>query len=100
MSLISTANNPLLITVDQSKYQRADIISISGDTISYNELVTLSIENTNGIKIWKEDVVPKKDGKFSTLVIAGGGGWEDNGSYTLKVIQNNLAKEVKFQFVA
>ena len=56
-SLISTANNPLLITVDQSKYQRADIISISGDTISYNELVTLSIENTNGIKIWKEDVV-------------------------------------------
>ena len=99
-SLISTANNPLLITVDQSKYQRADIISISGDTISYNELVTLSIENTNGIKIWKEDVVPKKDGKFSTLVIAGGGGWEDNGSYTLKVIQINLAKEVKFQFVA
>ena len=39
-------------------------------------------------------------GCSSTLVIAGGGGWEDNCSYTLKVIQNNLAKEVKFQFVA
>ena len=33
----STSSNPLLITVDQSKYQRADIISISGDAISYNK---------------------------------------------------------------
>ena len=94
----STSGNPLLITVDQSKYQRADIISISGDAISYNKSITLSIENADGVKIWNENINPKNNGEFSTLVIAGGGGWENAGAYTLKATQNDLAKEVKFQF--
>ena len=96
----STPNNPLLVTVDQTQYQRADIISISGDTTSDRESITLSIENTNGVKIWNEDVEPKNNGSFSTLVIAGGGGWENDGSYTLKAVQNDLVKEIKFRFVA
>ena len=99
-SLISTSNNPLLITVDQTQYQSADIISISGDTASDRESITLSIENTNGVKIWRESVEPKNNGGFSTLVIAGGGGWENGGSYTLKAVQNDLVKEIKFRFVA
>ena len=99
-SVSSTPNNPLLITLDQTQYQRADIISIAGDTRSDHESITLSIENTNGIKIWKEEIEPRKDGNFSTLLIAGGGGWEDGGSYTLKAIQNNLVKEIKFKFIA
>ena len=102
--LSSTPNNPLLITVDQNKYQRADIISISGDTGSSNDMITLSIEDTNGIKIWNENIKPKSDGNFSTLVIAGGGGWENNGAYTLKAVTKNtsgdsLQTEIKFQFV-
>ena len=96
----STPNNPLLVTVDQTQYQHSDIISISGDTRSDNELVTLSIENTNGVKIWKEDIEPKNDGNFSTLLIAAGGGWKDSGTYTLKAIQDGLIKEIKFKFVA
>ena len=41
---------------------------------------------------------------FSTLVIAGGGGWENNGAYTLKAVTKNtsgdsLQAEIKFQFV-
>ena len=96
----STPNNPLLMNLDQSKYQRADIISISGDTTSSNDIITLSIENTNGIKIWKEDINPKNNGNFSTLVIAGGGGWENNGAYILKAVQNDLIKEIKFQIVS
>ena len=96
----STPNNPLLVTVDQTQYQRADIISISGDSTSDNQSITLSIENTNGVKIWKESINPKNGGNFSTLVIAGGGGWENSGAYTLKAVQNNLIKEIKFQFVA
>jgi len=96
----STPNNPLLMNLDQNKYQRADIISISGDTKSSNDIITLSIENTNGIKIWKEDVNPKNNGNFSTLVIAGGGGWENNGAYVLKAVQNDLIKEIKFQIVS
>jgi len=90
----------LLVNVDQTTYQRADIISISGDTNSYTKSVELSIENTNGVKIWKEIINPKNDGQFSTLIIAGGGGWENNGVYTLKAVQNDLASEIEFRIVA
>jgi len=96
----STASNPLLVNIDQTTYQRADIISISGDTNSYTKSVELSIENTNGVKIWKETINPKNDGQFSTLIIAGGGGWENNGVYTLKAVQDNLASEIEFKIMA
>jgi len=90
----------LLVNVDQTTYQRADIISISGDANSYTKSVELSIENTNGVKIWKEIINPKNDGQFSTLIIAGGGGWENNGVYTLKAVQDDLAGEIEFRIVA
>ena len=96
----STASNPLLVNIDQTTYQRADIISISGDTNSYTKSVELSIENTNGVKIWKETINPKNDGQFSTLIIAGGGGWENNGVYTLKAVQDDSASEIEFKIIA
>ena len=96
----STTSNPLLVNIDQTTYQRADIISISGDTNSYTKSVELSIENTNGVKIWKETINPKNDGQFSTLIIAGGGGWENNGVYTLKAVQDDLASEIEFKIIA
>ena len=98
-SLISTSNNPLLVTVDQTQYQSADIISISGDTTSNSKSIVLSIQNNDGTKIWNEEIEAKIDGNFSTMLIAGGGGWEDSGSYTLKAMQNNLVKEIKFKFI-
>jgi len=90
----------LLVNVDQTTYQRADIISISGDANFYTKSVELSIENTNGVKIWKEIINPKNNGQFSTLIIAGGGGWENNGVYTLKAVQDNLASEIEFKITA
>jgi len=96
----STTDNPLLVNIDQTTYQRADIISISGDTNSYTKSVELSIENTNGVKIWKEIINPKNNGQFSTLIIAGGGGWENNGIYTLKAVQDDLASEIEFKIIA
>ena len=96
----STTSKPLLVNIDQTTYQRADIISISGDTNSYAESITLSIENINDVKIWSEIIEPKKDGQFSTLVIAGGGGWEKNGVYTLVVEQGNLANKIEFKIIA
>jgi len=95
----STADNPLLVNIDQTTYQRADIISISGDTNSYTKSVELSIENTNGVKIWKEIINPKNDGQFSTLIIAGGGGWENNGVYTLKAVQDDLSSKIEFKII-
>ena len=95
------------MNIDQTTYQRADIISISGDTISNTDSVELSIENTNGVKIWKEVINPKNDGQFSTLIIAGGGGWENNGVYTLKAgtgsMQDGVYEEttkIEFRIVA
>jgi len=96
----STASNPLMVNIDQTTYQRADIISISGDTNSYTKSVELSIENTNGVKIWKETINPKNDGQFSTLIIAGGGGWENDGVYTLKAVQDDSASEIEFKIIA
>ena len=94
-----TITEPLLVNVDQATYQRADIISISGNSKSAStQSVELSIENTDGVKIWKENINPKKDGQFSTLVIAGGGGWENDGVYILKATHSDLASEIKFKF--
>ena len=98
-SVIATTTDPLSINVDQSTYQKADIISISGVSSSNAEPVELSIENTNGIKIWNEIINPMH-GEFSTLVIAGGGGWENGGVYTLKVKQDDSANKIEFKFVA
>ena len=98
-STVSSISEPLLVNVDQTTYQRADIISISGNSNSAStQSVELSIENTNGVKIWNENINTKKDGQFSTLVIAGGGGWENDGTYILKAIHNDLANEIEFKF--
>ena len=98
-SITSTTNNPLLVTVDQTQYQSADIISITGDTTEKRGSVVLSIQNSDGIKIWNEKINLKNNGNFSTMIIAGGGGWENSGSYTLKAVQNNLIEEIKFNFI-
>ena len=98
-STVSSISEPLLVNVDQTTYQRADIISISGNSKSAStQSVELSIENTNGVKIWNEIINPKNDGQFSTLVIAGGGGWENDGIYILKAVQDDLAGEIEFKF--
>ena len=98
-STLTSISEPLLVNVDQTTYQRADIISISGNSKSAStQSVELSIENTNGVKIWNENINLKNDGKFSTLVIAGGGGWENGGTYTLKAEQGDLANKIEFKF--
>ena len=95
----TTITEPLLVNVDQATYQRADIISISGNSKSVStQSVELSIENANGKKIWNENINPKKDGQFSTLVIAGGNGWENDGVYILKATHSDLASEIEFKF--
>ena len=94
-----TITEQLLVNVDQAAYQRADIISISGNSKSAStQSVELSIENANGVKIWNENISPKEDGQFSTLIIAGGGGWENDGVYILKAMHSDLASEIEFKF--
>ena len=52
------------------------------------------------MKIWSENITPKNNGVFSTLIIAGGGGWENGGTYTISVSQGELKNGAEFKFVA
>ena len=97
-SNFESTSKDLMLKIDETSYKKADIISVSGDTISYADSIELSIENSDGEKIWNEYVKPKDGGQFSTLLIAGGGGWENDGVYTLKAKQSDLTNEIMFNF--
>ena len=97
--ILSNTNQQIIVNVDESSYKTADIISVSGNVKSADgKSVELSIENTNGEKIWREYISPKNNGQFSTLIIAGGFGWDDSGTYVLKAQHNEIENKIKFSF--
>jgi len=82
-------NNPTQITsasfsikTDLESYNKGDIISITGNLKTSNQ-VKLSIKNPNGDLVWSEEVNVKSGGQFSTLTFAGGSGWEQKGTFTI-----------------
>lgn len=85
------------IEVDQTSYARGDIISISGKA-STGTTVQLSISNPGNQQIWSEAVSTKANGEFSTLTIAGGNGWEQSGTYTLRSTHGGTTEQVTFDF--
>jgi len=89
----------LSIQTDLSSYNNKDLISISGisDTTG---TVNLSIENQDGELVWTEQTLLKSDGQFSTLAIAGGSGWENSGTYTIKVDNGKETKSDTFSFTS
>ncbi|MGQ0377127.1 MAG: hypothetical protein ACT4OW_06465 [Nitrososphaerota archaeon] len=91
----------LSISTDQRSYNKGDIISISGtsETSAGNE-IKLSIQNSDGKLVWSESVKIKSNGKFSTLLIAAGAGWNDDGEYTLNGEHGSLTNQIKFDFEA
>ena len=98
-NIVPSSTQQLIINVDESSYKTADIISVSGSIKSANgKSVELSIENTSGDKIWREYVNIKNDGQFSTLIIAGGFGWDDSGTYTINAQHNELENKIKFSY--
>ena len=99
--IIPSSTSQIIINVDGSSYETADIISVSGSIKSADgKSVELSIENTSGDKIWREYVNIKNNGQFSTLIIAAGFGWDDSGTYVLKAQHNELENKIKFSFSA
>lgn len=88
-----------LLDLDQSSYNKGDIISISGKSkTSLGNTISLSIENASGELIWTEDIKIKSGGEYSTLAIAGGPGWENSGTYTLKMKHGNEEEQTTFSF--
>ena len=100
-----SSNNPVptsssdLLSLDQSSYNNKDIISISGKSkTSLGNTISLSIENSNGELVWTENIKIKDSGEYSTLAIAGGPGWENSGTYTLKMKHGSETDEITFSF--
>jgi hypothetical protein len=95
----STIMSSGLLDLDQSSYDGGDIISISGKSkTSLGNTISLSIENARGELIWAEDIKIKDSGEYSTLAIAGGPGWENSGTYTLKMEHGNEEEQITFSF--
>ena len=88
------------LEIDESSYETADIISISGQVSSSSGTVILSIQNEDGKTIWEENLDIKKNGEFSTLLIAGDSGWENSGKYILRGDYNEISNEISFDFLA
>ncbi len=95
----STTMSSGLLDLDQSSYDGGDIISISGKSkTSLGNTISLSIENAGGELIWAEDIKIKGSGEYSTLAIAGGPGWENSGTYTLKMEHGSEEEQITFSF--
>jgi len=60
--------------------------------------VNLSIVNKNNELVWTEQVSLKNDGRYSTLAIAGGPGWESSGTYTINIDNGVETKSNTFLF--
>ena len=95
----NSISDTLTIQIDSKNFSYAnkDIIAINGvsDTLG---TVNLSIENQNNELVWAEQVSLKSDGRYSTLAIAGGLGWENPGTYTIKVDNGVETKSNTFSF--
>jgi len=93
------SSSDISIQTDLSEYKKGDIISISGTSHTSGKL-NLSIENQAGDLVWSEQISVKNDGRFSTLLIAGGSGWDESGTFTLKAENNLETKSQTFSFRA
>ena len=87
----------LSVQTDLSSYAKSDLISINGISQNSN-IVNLSILNQNNDLVWAEQVSVKSDGGYSTLAIADGEGWENSGTYNIKVEDGTEIKSIKFTF--
>ena len=98
-----TPKTPVSVTLsiqsDLASYNNKDLISISG-TSNTSGTVNLSIENSKNELVWAEQVTIKNNGKYSTLAIAGGEGWENSGIYTIKADNGKETKSITFSFKA
>ncbi len=89
----------LNLEIDKSSYNSGDIISLSGNSkTTLGSTISLFIENSDGEQIWSEDLKIKDNGTFSTLLIAGGTGWEGSGTYSIKAEHGSEQLEITFSF--
>ena len=98
-NVVSEIKLELSVQTDLSSYAKSDLISINGVSQNSN-IVNLSILNQNNELVWAEQGSVKSDGGYSTLAIADGEGWENSGTYNIKVEDGTEIKSIKFTFTS
>ena len=84
----------LTLNIDKTIYEKSDFISVWG--ISNFDSVFISIKDPDGNNVWNESLKPNDENKFSTLIIAGIGGWYTSGNYLVIAESGNDVANTKF----
>ena len=96
--LISPVTNALAdeltLNIDKTIYEKSDFISVWGSTEF--DSVFISIKDPNGNNVWNESLDPDDNNNFSTLIIAGIGGWQKSGNYLLIAESGDSILNAKF----
>ena len=82
------------LNIDKTIYEKSDFISVWGT--SNLDSVFISIKDPDGKNVWNESLKPNDENKFSTLIIAGIGGWNTSGNYLVIAESGNDVANTKF----
>tara|TARA_B110000014_G_scaffold259575_1_gene247632 strand:+ start:117 stop:950 length:834 start_codon:yes stop_codon:yes gene_type:complete len=84
----------LTIALDKEIYEKSDFISIWGS--SDLDSVFISVKDPDGNNVWNESLKSDNQNKFSTLIIAGIGGWQKSGNYLVVAESGDYVANAKF----
>ena len=86
------------INIDNTFYEKSDIISIWGNApANPQNSVFVTIKDDSGNTVWTEKLLLDEKGEFSTLVIAGISNWAVSGNYDV-VLESGEIIETKTFF--
>ena len=84
----------LTLNIDKTIYEKSDFISVWGS--SNLESIFISVKDSDGNNVWNESLKSDDDNKFSTLIIAGIGGWQKSGNYLVIAESGDNVVNTKF----
>ena len=85
------------INIDNTFYEKSDIISIWGTAPPTQNSVFITIKDSSGDNVWTEKLTLDEKGEFSTLVIAGISNWATSGNYEV-ILESGQTIETKTFF--
>ena len=86
--------NELTLSIDKAIYEKSDFISVWGT--SDLDSVFISVKDSDGNNVWNESLKSDEQNKFSTLIIAGIGGWQNSGNYLVTAESGDNMVSAKF----
>ena len=94
LPISSSFGDELTLNIDKALYEKSDFISVWGSTAF--DSVFISIKDPDGKNVWNERLNPDDKNKFSTLIIAGIGGWQKSGNYLVVAESADFTSSTKF----